>query len=148
MKLPRRDLFKTSAGALAFSLPAWLKMQSNAQAALTPRPGSGKAKNCIIVYCWGGMSHHETFDPKPYAHIEVRGPFGTIPTTLPGYRVGEHIPKMAQQTDRLAIIRSMNHTDAAHGRGMYWNMTGHKPPRAGNIPPKPEDWPSLAAMIS
>ena len=148
MKLPRRDLFKTSAGALAFSLPAWLKMQSEASAALTPRPGSGKAKNCIIVYCWGGMSHHETFDPKPFAPLGIRGPFGTIPTTIPGYHVGEHIPKMAQQTDRLAIIRSMNHTDSAHGRGMYWNMTGHKPPRVGNIPPKPEDWPSLAAMIS
>src|SRR5204863_5322680 len=57
-------------------------------------------------------------------------------------------PLLAQQTDKLAIIRSIHHDDSAHGRGMYWNLTGHQPPRAGNIPPLPTDWPSLPAMIS
>jgi len=123
-------------------------MQQPTAAALRARPGSGKAKNCIVVYCWGGMSHHETFDPKMTASAEVRGSFGTIQTATPGYRTGEHIPLMAQQTEKLAIIRSIHHSDSAHGRGMYWNMTGHKPPRAGNIPPLREDWPSLAAMVS
>jgi len=123
-------------------------MQQSTAAALRARPGSGKAKNCIVVYCWGGMSHHETFDPKMTASAEVRGSFGTIQTATPGYRTGEHIPLMAQQTEKLAIIRSIHHSDSAHGRGMYWNMTGHKPPRAGNIPPLREDWPSLAAMVS
>ena len=148
MKIPRRDLLKTSVGMLSCSLPMWLSMQQSTAAALRARPGSGKAKNCIVVYCWGGMSHHETFDPKMTASAEVRGSFGTIQTATPGYRTGEHIPLMAQQTEKLAIIRSIHHSDSAHGRGMYWNMTGHKPPRAGNIPPLREDWPSLAAMVS
>ncbi|MEC7566590.1 MAG: DUF1501 domain-containing protein [Planctomycetota bacterium] len=148
MKIPRRDLLKTSVGMLSCSLPMWLSMQQPTAAALRARPGSGKAKNCIVVYCWGGMSHHETFDPKMTASAEVRGSFGTIQTATPGYRTGEHIPLMAQQTEKLAIIRSIHHSDSAHGRGMYWNMTGHKPPRAGNIPPLREDWPSLAAMVS
>ena len=48
----------------------------------------------------------------------------------------------------LAVVCSIHHDDSAHGRGMYWNLTGHRPPRAGNIPPLPSDWPSLPAMIS
>src|SRR5262249_39095857 len=60
----------------------------------------------------------------------------------------EHLPLLAQQTEKLAIIRSINHDDSAHGRGMYWNLTGHAPPRVGNIPPLPTDWPSLPAMVS
>lgn len=108
----------------------------------------GKAKSCIVVYCWGGMSHHETWDTKPDAPVGIRGEFNPISTATTGIHVGEHIPLMARQTERLAIIRSMHHDDSAHGRGMYWNMTGHKPPRAGNIPPMQNDWPSLAAMVS
>jgi hypothetical protein len=150
MKTQRRDFLKTSVGMLSWSLPMWLSMQRQAaaSAAVRFRPGSGKAKNCIVVYCWGGMSHHETFDPKMTASAEVRGLFGTIQTGIAGYHMSEHIPLMAQQTDKLAIIRSMHHSDSAHGRGMYWNMTGHKPPRTGNIPPLREDWPSLAATVS
>ncbi len=55
---------------------------------------------------------------------------------------------LARHTDKLAIVRSIHHDDAAHGRGMYWNLTGHKPPRAGNIPPLRDDWPSIAAVVS
>jgi len=109
---------------------------------------TGKAKSCIILYCWGGMSHIDTWDPKPEAPNEVRGEFLPISTATPGIRISEHMPRLASQTEKLAVIRSIHHDDAAHGRGMYWNITGHKPPRAGNIPPEPNDWPSLPAMIS
>ncbi|MBT7917858.1 MAG: DUF1501 domain-containing protein, partial [Planctomycetaceae bacterium] len=121
MKTQRRDFLKTSVGMLSWSLPMWLSMQRQAaaSAAVRFRSGSGKAKNCIVVYCWGGMSHHETFDPKMTASAEVRGLFGTIQTSIAGYHMSEHIPLMAQQTDKLAIIRSMHHSDSAHGRGMY-----------------------------
>ena len=94
------------------------------------------------------MSHHDTWDPKPDAPPEVRGEFSTIQTATPGIHLGEHMPLLAHHTDKLAIIRSIHHDDSAHGRGMYWNLTGHKPPRTGNIPPMREDWPSLPAMIS
>jgi hypothetical protein len=96
------------------------------------------------------MSHFESFDPKPNAPKEIRGLFNPIDTATPGITFSEHIPMLAQQTDKLAVIRSIHHTDSAHGRGMYWNMTGHKPPvkRPGNIPPDRADWPSLAAMVS
>ncbi len=127
------------------SFPGFLQLQALAA------PGNisaGKAKSCIIIYCWGGMSHLETWDLKPDAPAEVRGEFSPIPTAVPGIHISEHLPLLARHTDKLAIIRSIHHDDSAHGRGMYWNLTGHKPPRSGNIPPMPDDWPSLPAMIS
>lgn len=140
----RRELLATSVGSVGLSLPALLQLRGLHASQGAPN----RAKSCIILYCWGGMSHHETWDPKPNAPVEIRGEFGTIPTATPGIHFGEHMPMLAKQSEKLAIIRSIHHDDSAHGRGMYWNLTGHKPPRAGNIPPMRNDWPSLAAMVS
>ena len=74
------------------------------------------------------MSHLETWDLKPNAPVEVRGEFTPIQTSVPGIQIGEHMPLLARQIDKLAILRSIHHDDPAHGRGMYWNLTGHKPP--------------------
>ena len=78
------------------------------------------------------MSHHESWDPKPDAPAEIRGEFRPISTATPGIQIGEHMPLLARHTDKLAIVRSIHHDDSAHGRGMYSNLTGHKPPRTGN----------------
>ncbi|MEO8496290.1 MAG: DUF1501 domain-containing protein, partial [Planctomycetota bacterium] len=137
-------MLAVTAGTSALSLPTFLQLQGAAQ----DEKSESRAKACIILYCWGGMSHHETWDTKPDAPVEIRGSFQPIATATPGIFVGEHLPLLARQTEKLAIIRSIHHDDSAHGRGMYWNLTGHKPPRAGNIPPMREDWPSLAAMVS
>jgi Protein of unknown function (DUF1501) len=144
-RVSRRKLLATTTGMCGLSLPAFMQLQHSAAASAAPQ---GKAKSCIVVYCWGGMSHLESWDPKPEAPPEVRGEFVPIPTATPGIQISEHMPLLAQQTEKLAIIRSINHDDSAHGRGMYWNLTGHKPPRAGNIPPMSNDWPSLPAMVS
>jgi hypothetical protein len=147
----RRRMLGASIGAVSFGLPAFLKLREQAQAAEAPRASSGKAKSCIVLYCWGGMTHHETFDPKPDAPAEIRGEFHPIASAVPDIFVGEHIPKLAAQMDKLAVIRSIHHDSSAHGKGMYWNLTGHAPPQptaAVNLPPSPDDWPSLAAMIS
>jgi hypothetical protein len=150
----RRKMLATMAGINGLSLPAFLQSKSSAAPPSATRSTthstthSGKAKSCIILYCWGGMSHLDSWDPKPEAPAEVRGEFSPIQTATPGIEFGEHMPKLALQTEKLAIVRSIHHDDAAHGRGMYWNITGHKPPRAGNIAPEPSDWPSLAAMVS
>jgi hypothetical protein len=142
MSLARRDFLKLSLGGLGLSLPAFL------QASPTPR---GRARSCIVLYCWGGMSHHETWDLKPNAPVEYRGEFRPIATAVPGILVGEHIPRLARHTDKLAIIRSMHHRSSAHGKGMYWNITGHPPMApevAVNMPPTRQDWPCLGAMVS
>lgn len=142
----RRRMLEVTAGAGALSLPTFLQLQR--ASAMAGDAAGPKAKSCIIIYCWGGMSHHETWDPKPDAPAEIRGEFSPIATATPGIQVGEHMPRLARHSDKLAIIRSIHHDDSAHGRGMYWNLTGHKPPRAGNIPPMRNDWPSLPAVIS
>ena len=144
-RFSRRKLLAASAGFGALSLPAFLETQSVVAAAGN---ANGKAKSCIIIYCWGGMSHLESWDLKPDAPVEIRGEFSQIATATPGIFIGEHLPHLAKQTEKLAIVRSIHHDDSAHGRGMYWNLTGHAPPRAGNIPPFPNDWPSLPAMVS
>jgi uncharacterized protein (DUF1501 family) len=144
LRLSRRNMLATTAGMCGLTLPAFLQLQARASSgAVTPT-----AKSCILVYCWGGMSHLESFDLKPDAPAEIRGEFVPIPTVTPGIEISEHLPLLARHTDKLAIIRSVSHDDSAHGRGMYWMLTGHKPPRAGNIAPMNSDWPSLPAMVS
>ena len=143
-------MLRTAVGTLGLSLPAFLRARFQAQASAATQAG-GRAKSCIVLYCWGGMSHHETWDPKPHAPPEIRGEFRPIQTVTPGIHIGEHLPLLSRQTHRLAIIRSMHHNSSAHGKGMYWNLTGHAPPQAAtavNLPPSRHDWPSLPAMIS
>jgi hypothetical protein len=137
-------MLTSTAGMCGLSLASLLQLQAES----TPTTAAPKYRKCILVYCWGGMSHHETWDPKPDGPADIRGEFSTIATATPGVHIGEHLPRLAKQTEKLAIVRSICHDDSAHGRGMYWNMTGHKPPRAGNIPPMQNDWPSLPAMVS
>jgi hypothetical protein len=139
----RRDFLKLFLGGLGLSLPVFLQ-----QTSASTRP---RARSCIVLYCWGGMSHHETWDLKPNAPSEYRGEFRPIATAVPGIHIGEHLPRLAAHTDKLAIIRSMHHRSSAHGKGMYWNITGHPPfaPEvAANLPPSRQDWPCLGAMVS
>lgn len=146
-KLSRRKWLRASAGALGFSLPQWLGLPRARSAEM----GFGQAKACIVLYCWGGVSHLDTWDPKPDAPAEVRGEFKPIATSTPGIQLGEHMPLTAQLTQRLAIVRSIHHNSTFHGRGMYWNMTGHPTPNAeqfSNLSPSINDWPNLGAMIA
>ena len=147
--ISRRRVLATSLGCAGFSLTDFLQLQSIAKENKTET--KGKAKSCIILFAWGGMSHLETWDPKPEGPKEIRGSFDTIPTATPGIHIGEHMPYLAKQTNKLAIVRSMHHGSSAHGKAMYWNFTGHKPPQsdtAANLPPSSSDWPSLLSVIS
>ncbi len=97
------------------------------------------------------MSHHETWDTKPDAPVEYRGEFRPIATAVPGIHIGEHLPRLARHVDKLAIVRSMRHRSSAHGKGMYWNITGHPSEQAEvavNQPPSRLDWPCLGAMVA
>jgi len=148
--LSRRHMLGASIGALGLSATSLLQYRHEASGAATAA-ATPRAKSCIVLYCWGGMSHHETFDPKPDAPAEIRGEFLPISTAVPGIQVGEHIPKLAAQMDKLAVVRSIHHDSSAHGKGMYWNLTGHPPPAptaAVNLPPSRDDWPSIAATVS
>jgi len=91
---------------------------------------AAKAKSCILLFLSGGPSQYETFDPKPDAPLEYRGTFGPIRTNVSGIDVCEHLPLLARQAHRFALVRSVTHTDGGHPSGCYWMITGRRYPRA------------------
>src|SRR4029077_19332614 len=84
----------------------------------------GGAKHVVLLWLWGGPSHLDTWDPKPAAPLEYRGPFATIPTKLPGVRVGEVFPQIAEIAHRIAILRSLHTSSNDHGIAGTIGLTG------------------------
>jgi uncharacterized protein (DUF1501 family) len=78
-------------------------------------PRQARAKNVILLFLYGAVSQLDTLDPKPDAPEDIRGPFGTIPTRLPGVRISELLPRTASLLDRVAVVRSMSHPYPIHG---------------------------------
>lgn len=105
------------------TLPTFFKAQTTSGLNRTR-----KAKSCIIIYTWGGMSHYESFDPKPNAPAEVRGEFKPIGTPTPGIQFCEHLPLLARHSDKLAIVRSVHHTQG-YPQGALSEDEGSSPPR-------------------
>ncbi|HUR52820.1 MAG TPA: DUF1501 domain-containing protein, partial [Gemmataceae bacterium] len=96
-----------------------------APAAAKPRAVAGPAKSCIFINLVGGPAHLDTFDPKPTAPSNVRGPFRPIPTRVPGIHLSELFPKLANLTDKFSLIRSMHHTaPPIHEAGFQLLNTG------------------------
>ncbi len=88
-------------------------------------PAGVRARRCILLMLVGGPSQLETFDPKPNAPAEIRGPFGAISTTIPGVHLGEHLPLLAGLADRFALIRSVHHdASEVHETGLQLLQTG------------------------
>ncbi|MCH2600868.1 MAG: DUF1501 domain-containing protein, partial [Pirellulales bacterium] len=86
----------------------------------------GRAKNIIFLYLCGGPPQHETFDPKPDAPTEIRGPFNPIQTNIPGIQFSELLPRTAAMADKIAVIRSMSTDDNIHSSSGHWVLTGYK----------------------
>jgi hypothetical protein len=95
------------------------------------------AKSCILIWLDGGPSHLETFDLKPEAPREVRGPFTSIETCVPGIQIGELLPRTAQVMDKVALIRSMTSTLGEHNFASHYLLTGYKPTPALVYPGMP-----------
>ena len=121
--LSRRDWLKLSAaGVVSYSLSGWLEAFA-ADAAPNPQ----RRRSCIVLWMNGGPSQIDTFDPKPDAPENIRGQFKSIATSVPGIQISEHLPKIAKQMKRLAIVRSMSTKEADHTRGTYLLHTGRAP---------------------
>ncbi|QDV35478.1 DUF1501 domain-containing protein [Tautonia plasticadhaerens] len=108
-------------GALGLTLGDLLALRSAAGDAPGPGP---RAKAAIVLWLWGGPSHLDTFDPKPDAPLEYRGPFESVATAAPGVRVCELLPGLARRADRFALIRSMHHESNDHGVAGTIALTG------------------------
>lgn len=136
--LQRRDFIRIG-GLTAFGLTA----SETSQRAVGAEPVGGKvrAKSCILIWLDGGPSHLDTFDPKPDAPSEVRGPFDTVATRIPGVRFSEMLAKTAAIADRLAIIRSMTSPLGEHGLANHYLLTGYQPSPVLR-------YPSLGSVVS
>jgi hypothetical protein len=121
LNVSRRDWLRLVAGGFAgVSLSGWLEQFAHAAAGIPARK-----KSVILLWMNGGPSQMDTFDPKP-GH-KNGGSVKTIPTAVPGITIAEHLPKVAQQMKRMAIIRSMSTKEADHSRATYLLRTGRAP---------------------
>lgn len=128
----RREFLRVgSLTGLGLSMPLLHQSVIGGPAAI----GAKRAKACILIWLDGGPSHIDTLDPKPDAPSEVRGPFGTIGTSLVGVRVSELLPKLASRLDRCALIRSMTSPLGEHNLATHYLMTGYAPSPVINHPP-------------
>ncbi|MEL7496707.1 MAG: DUF1501 domain-containing protein [Planctomycetota bacterium] len=128
--IDRRELLRIGGlSALGLGMAGFSRIR-NAQAALSLDPGKPterKAKSCILIWLDGGPSHLETFDPKPEAAQEVRGPLGTVATSLAGIRLNECLAETAKRMEDVAIVRSMTSSLGEHNFGTHYLQTGFKP---------------------
>jgi hypothetical protein len=122
---------------LGLTLGDYFKLQEAYGDTTDPTP---KAKSVIFIFMAGGMSHLETFDPKPYAPIEYRGELGSV-KTKDGDVFGGQLPRLASISNKFTAIRSMTHGEAAHERGTHNMLTGYRPSAAIM-------YPSMGSVVS
>lgn len=117
----RREILQV--GGLSFfglTLADWFRARE-----VSAAPTASSEPSCIFLFLSGGPSHFETFDPKPAAPVEIRGPYASIPTNVPGIRISELLPQMSRHMDKCALIRSMTSRDGAHS-GIHLLSGGHR----------------------
>jgi uncharacterized protein DUF1501 len=133
-RLSRRNMLTVGAiGGLGLTLGDFFRMRE-AQAEQKHYDFiEAKAQSVIHIYLPGGMAHQESWDPKPFAPIEYRGELGTVKTKT-GEVFCETLPKLAGVADKIAVIRSLTHGEAAHERGTHNMFTGYRPSPALKFP--------------
>lgn len=124
---------------LGLSLPALLGLRA-------AQPATARRDTAVILY-WmaGGPSHIDTYDPKPSAPAEVRGPFRAIPTSASGLSVCELLPRQAKLAHRFSIVRSLRHSNADHFDASHWVQTGHHQFR---VMGRGQPYPAQGAVVS
>ena len=141
----RRDLLQVGAlGLTGATLPGLLSARETTQA----KGGQPTADACILIHLNGGPPHLDMWDPKPDAPDAIRGEFGTISSSIPGYRVGSLMPKLARHMHRATIVRSMHHSvNNAHAAAVYCSLTGHDRGEQGGGT-KQTDHPSPGSILT
>ncbi len=151
----RRTMLVASATGLAALPGVGLSRAAAGESVTSGTVTAGTAKSTILFFLCGGASHMDTWDMKPGAPLEYRGPFSPIATSAPGVMLSEHLPMLAQQAHHLAVVNSIggsvNTND--HHAGYYYNLTGHVPDAtflslANNRTPMPGDWPFIGSVVA
>lgn len=151
MPFHRRDMIQFAGmSTLTSCLSGLIGSQAQASSAIEAPANSrlfGRAKQVIFLFLSGGPPQHETFDPKPLAPAEIRGPFKPIQTNVPGIQFCELLPRTAIRADRMAVIRSMFTNNNIHGGSGYWVLTGRPMLTGDGENALPSDWPNLASIV-
>jgi hypothetical protein len=130
----RRSFLRVGTLGLAgLTLPDLLRLR----AAEPQRQRPTRKTSVILVWLGGGPSHIDMYDMKPGAPAEFRGDFKEVATNVAGIRISEHLPAEAKIMDKLAVVRSVTHTNPGHAMGSHWMMTGYVPTieTSGNLQP-------------
>ena len=156
LKMTRRDLLRIGGSSiLGLSLGSMFQLNARAKETGAPsEPGRGKAKSVIMLYLQGGPSHLDLWDPKENVPDNIRSPFKSISTKIPGVHFSEILPKLAKVNDKFSMIRSMSYTPNGlfnHTAAIYQIMTGYttdKVSPSGQLePPSPKDFPNFGSNI-
>lgn len=123
----RRDWLHVGAlSPLALGMSRLFSQQSHAaNTTAKPRSSFGKAKRCVILWMGGGPAQQDTFDMKPDAPADFRSAFQPIDTSAHGVQICEHFPHLARHMDKIALVRSVTHTDNNHSTAAHWMSTGY-----------------------
>jgi hypothetical protein len=134
----RRDFLRLGAlGPVGLSLANLLSIEK----AMAGTGKGARAKSVILVYLGGGLSHHDSFDLKPDAMEEIRGKYKSIPTNVTGLQIGELLPQMAKQMDKVTLVRSGTHENDHHETATNWVLSGRFGSPFG-------DYPSMGAVVA
>jgi hypothetical protein len=147
--LTRRDVLHVGGlGAFGLGLTDWLEMhEARGDAAASLDSAFGKAKACILLFPYGSPPQHETFDPKPDAPAEIQGEMKSIPSVVPGLRVGEGLPLISQVMDRVTVVRSMTHPYPCHGVAYAVSGMPTYNPSLETRPRDPLHWPFIGSIV-
>lgn len=141
----RRNFLQIGVPLLGLALPDVLRLRAQAGDATQTAPVRNNQKALIVFWTHGGMSQQDTYDMKPGAPPEYRGPYQPISTNVAGVTVGERFPLQAKVMDRISVVRSLHHQNAIHAPSAHWMQTGYFGPTLARIAPQK---PSFGSVIS
>jgi len=144
--LTRRSFVEAGVlGLGGLSLADLLALRGNAA---EPQVDRSRDTSVILIWMSGGPGHHETWDPKPEAVSQYRGPFGAISTNVNGMQFCETLPEQAKIADRLAVLRTVSHGTGDHTKGNHWMLTGFEGPDFNKPDNKVQRRPSMGSVAA
>ncbi len=148
--IDRRRAMSQAAGAgIAMNLWGLLRARAAANENAAGVPRTSSIRSCIFIFYYGGPPHLDTWDLKPNAPSTVRGEFRPISTTVPGTQISEHLPRMAGVMHKVALIRSLHHTNRLHDSASTEIFTGRQGPQGDReeFNPIPQFYPAHGAVL-
>ena len=143
----RRNFLRAGVlGLGGLTLPDFLRARARA-AVGTAGAGGRRPRDLSVILVWldGGPPQHETYDPKPDAPVDFRGPLRAMDTAVPGLQVSELLPEHARLMGKMSVIRSMHHRNGDHFAAAHWMLTGKFGSTAVDLPQK---YPSVGSYIA